>query len=599
MNIQIFKPHSKKSATSLLFISLMLASVYTSVAPTNVNAVAAPSTCIAGAVPTTFGVVSQTVNVPVAGTYRVWSRIKAPNTTANSYYFKVDTGCNYNVGNATTMPANTWTWINYQDGSAATPIDIVLTAGSHTLTYTGKEADVQLDKVMLLGDLTCVPTGLGDNCAVNDVTAPVVAVTAPANGASVSGTSNITATATDTSGIAKVDFLVDSIVVGSDTTAPYSYAWNSTNVTNGAHGVQAKAFDAAGNVASSAAVSVTVSNSGTVPPTDPITPPQSGTTPFGGTPVSLPGRIEMENFDEGGPGVAYNDTDAVNTFGSTYRTGGVDVRDTPLASNTKVVSGAKVGEWLRFTVNAAQAGTYSVVLRSSNTGASGAIRIEHDGANMPTAAFTIPNTGSYDTFSNSAVGSMYLPAGLHDIKVLMTTASTSPSTDLGRLDYISFLSPVAPAGDITPPTVSISAPVNGASVTVGQDINITATAADNVSVTKVEFYDGAGLLATKTAAPYNHVLATTGTAPGIKSLTVKAYDAAGNVKTSTVVTVTVTAASTGVTLPGDANGDSRVNALDLSILISRDGQDFPAADFNGDGTVGAADLAILLSKWTW
>jgi hypothetical protein len=51
--------------------------------------------------------------------------------------------------------------------------------------------------------------------------------------------------------------------------------------------------------------------------------------------------------------------------------------------------------------------------------------------------------------------------------------------------------------------------------------------------------------------------------------------------------------------PGDVNGDGRVNALDLSTLISKDGQDYPAADFNGDGTVGAADMAILLSRWTW
>lgn len=51
--------------------------------------------------------------------------------------------------------------------------------------------------------------------------------------------------------------------------------------------------------------------------------------------------------------------------------------------------------------------------------------------------------------------------------------------------------------------------------------------------------------------------------------------------------------------PGDANNDGRVNALDLSILISKDGQNFPAADFNGDGTVGSADLSILLARWTW
>lgn len=51
--------------------------------------------------------------------------------------------------------------------------------------------------------------------------------------------------------------------------------------------------------------------------------------------------------------------------------------------------------------------------------------------------------------------------------------------------------------------------------------------------------------------------------------------------------------------PGDVNNDGRVNAIDLSILISKDGQNYPQADFNGDGTVGAADMAIMLSKWTW
>lgn len=45
--------------------------------------------------------------------------------------------------------------------------------------------------------------------------------------------------------------------------------------------------------------------------------------------------------------------------------------------------------------------------------------------------------------------------------------------------------------------------------------------------------------------------------------------------------------------------DDRVNAVDLSALISHDGEPYPAADYNGDGTVGAADMAILLSKWTW
>lgn len=62
------------------------------------------------------------------------------------------------------------------------------------------------------------------------------------------------------------------------------------------------------------------------------------------------------------------------------------------------------------------------------------------------------------------------------------------------------------------------------------------------------------------------------------------------------VDVTVSATSK---LPGDVDGDNRVNAIDLSALLSHDGQNYPAADFNADGTVGAADMAILMSNWTW
>lgn len=50
-------------------------------------------------------------------------------------------------------------------------------------------------------------------------------------------------------------------------------------------------------------------------------------------------------------------------------------------------------------------------------------------------------------------------------------------------------------------------------------------------------------------------------------------------------------------VPGDANGDGAVNALDLSILLSHYGQTTTTADFNGDGAVNATDLSILLSHY--
>ncbi|HYV44295.1 MAG TPA: M20/M25/M40 family metallo-hydrolase [Myxococcaceae bacterium] len=95
-----------------------------------------------------------------------------------------------------------------------------------------------------------------------DTTPPAVSITAPANGSTVNGTVTISANATDNVGVTQVDFLVDGVVKGSDTSSPYSFAWDSTTASNGSHSLTARAADGAGNSATSAAVSVTVSNSG-------------------------------------------------------------------------------------------------------------------------------------------------------------------------------------------------------------------------------------------------------------------------------------------------------------------------------------------------
>jgi len=93
-----------------------------------------------------------------------------------------------------------------------------------------------------------------------DTQAPTTAITAPAAGATVSGTVTVTATASDNVGVTRVDLLVDGAVLASDTTAPYSWSWNTTNAGNGTHSLTTKAYDAATNVGTSAARSVTVSN---------------------------------------------------------------------------------------------------------------------------------------------------------------------------------------------------------------------------------------------------------------------------------------------------------------------------------------------------
>jgi Zn-dependent metalloprotease len=92
-----------------------------------------------------------------------------------------------------------------------------------------------------------------------DTTAP----TASATESGTSGTITFSATATDNVGVTKVEFYVDGVLKGTDTTSPYSMTLDSTTLTNATHSLTVKAYDAAGNVGTSTAVSFTVSNTTT------------------------------------------------------------------------------------------------------------------------------------------------------------------------------------------------------------------------------------------------------------------------------------------------------------------------------------------------
>ena len=116
---------------------------------------------------------------------------------------------------------------------------------------------------------------------------PNVSVTAPVNGATVSGLVSIAATATDNIGVARVEFLIDGTLAGSDPSAPYVYSWDTASAANGARLIQARAVDAAGNTASSAQISVTVSGG-----VEDITPPTVNLT-FPGNGATVSGTISL------------------------------------------------------------------------------------------------------------------------------------------------------------------------------------------------------------------------------------------------------------------------------------------------------------------
>lgn len=112
-------------------------------------------------------------------------------------------------------------------------------SGAHTLSV--KVSDAAGNSASDLIDVTV--TG-----GVVDTIAPVVNVTSPSAGATVSGTVSLTATASDNTGMVGIDVLVDGVRVGSCTSSPCAVSWNSATVADGSHSVSAQAFDAAGNV---------------------------------------------------------------------------------------------------------------------------------------------------------------------------------------------------------------------------------------------------------------------------------------------------------------------------------------------------------------
>jgi hypothetical protein len=85
-------------------------------------------------------------------------------------------------------------------------------------------------------------------------------LTSPSSGATLTGQVSFSANASSAVGIAKVDFLVNGVVVGTSTSAPYSATWDSSTVSDGPVTITARATDTAGNTTTTQGQSATISN---------------------------------------------------------------------------------------------------------------------------------------------------------------------------------------------------------------------------------------------------------------------------------------------------------------------------------------------------
>jgi uncharacterized membrane protein YgcG len=131
---------------------------------------AASSAATCDALPGDKGRSSYTITVTAPGTYTFWARMAKQAPDHDSVVVQIDNQCPITVGDA--MSSDGLQWIQYRDGNTAAPITVDLTNGAHTVTLDGRETGVVVDKVMFVGNPSCVPVASGDNCLADTIQTP-------------------------------------------------------------------------------------------------------------------------------------------------------------------------------------------------------------------------------------------------------------------------------------------------------------------------------------------------------------------------------------------------------------------------------------------
>lgn len=151
-----------------------------------------------------------------------------------------------------------------------------------------------------------------------------------------------------------------------------------------------------------------------------------GAGAYNGTPASIPGKIEAEEYDFGGQDVAYNDKDSENR-GEAFRNDGIDVYT---GATGYVVGYNQSGEWMNYTVDVKETSKYKVTISAATDNASASFQLLIDGKAV-TGDIAAPNTGSFTKFSSITTRTGEISAGQHTLQLLITS-------DWFDIDYMEF-----------------------------------------------------------------------------------------------------------------------------------------------------------------
>lgn len=202
-----------------------------------------------------------------------------------------------------------------------------------------------------------------------DTTAPTVSATATGT----AGTITFNATATDNVAVTRVEFFVGGVVRNTDTTAPYSYAFDSTTLANGTHVLTAKAYDAANNVGTSALVNFTVNNvvADTTPPTVSVSAAgTSGTITFNATASDNVGVTNVEFLVDG----VARGSDATSPFSIAFDSTTVaDGTHTLTARASDAAGNVATSTAVTFSVSNVVSTTFTEAESNGNTGSANVV----------------------------------------------------------------------------------------------------------------------------------------------------------------------------------------------------------------------------------
>ena len=387
-----------------------------------------------------------------------------------------------------------------------------------------------------------VAAAAGVAASTTDGTKPTVSITSPTAGSTVKGLIAVAASASDNTGVSRVDLYVDGQLYVRDTATPFSFSWDTTRVGNGSHTLVAKAYDASGNEGVSGALTVNVSNvaADTTRPVVSITSPASGATVSGIISVAMTAsdnvglaRVDLyvdgqlHTRDTTAPFAASWDTTKVANGGHTlvaraYDTAGnegVSATVTITVSNLVADATRPLVTITSPAAGATVSGMTGVTMTASDNLAVARVDLYVDGQRYAWDT-TSPFTASWDT-TRMANGSHTLVARAYDAAGNEGVSSAVSVTVRNS------------TGDVSAPSAQITS-----SYTIGSFLRTDVSATDNVGVVRLDFYVDGTLLSSSTSSSAIFTVYLGGLSSGTHRVWAKAYDAAGNVGTSSTVSFT-------------------------------------------------------------